>query len=85
MLLKTRSLFRCRVYYDAAERPEEVWAETSDGACRWRQTGSEVKIIALKVRRQRLAFALAGCGISSCSHEQPRVAGNYCEMSMPQL
>ena len=39
----------CRVYYDASERPEEVWAEHSDGSCRWRQTGSEVKVIALKV------------------------------------
>lgn len=38
-----------RVYYDASERPEEIWAQHSDGSCRWRQTGSEVKIIALKV------------------------------------
>ena len=37
-----------RVYYDAAEKPREVWAEHADGSCRWRQTGSEVKIIALK-------------------------------------
>ena len=39
-----------RVYYDAKEKPQEVWAEMSDGSCRWRQTGSEVKVIALKVR-----------------------------------
>ncbi|KDD73520.1 hypothetical protein H632_c2095p1 [Helicosporidium sp. ATCC 50920] len=43
-----------RVYYDAAEKPEEVtlgevWAELADGSCRWRQTGSEIKIVALKV------------------------------------
>lgn len=37
------------MYYDASERPEEVWAEHSDDSCRWRQTGSEVKVIALKV------------------------------------
>ena len=28
----------------------QVWAEMADGSCRWRQTGSEIKIIALKVR-----------------------------------
>lgn len=38
-----------RVYYDAVERPEEVWAQHSNGSCRWRQTGSELKVIALKV------------------------------------
>lgn len=39
-----------RVFYDGKERPEEVWAELADGSCRWRQTGSEVKVIALKVQ-----------------------------------
>ncbi|KAK9824173.1 hypothetical protein WJX72_008288 [[Myrmecia] bisecta] len=38
-----------RVYYQANEKPREVWAEMADGSCRWRQTGSEVKIIALRV------------------------------------
>lgn len=38
------------MYYDSRERPEEVWAEHSDGSCRWRQTGSELKIIALQAR-----------------------------------
>ena len=38
-----------RVYYSKAERPDEVWAEDSDGCYRWRQTSSEIKIIALKV------------------------------------
>lgn len=38
-----------RVYYSRVECPEEVWAEMSDGSCRWRQTGSEIKIIALQV------------------------------------
>ena len=39
----------CRVYYDGKEKPEEVWAELADGSCRWRQTGSEIKVICLKV------------------------------------
>lgn len=38
-----------RVYYSACERPEEVWAEIMDGSCRWRQSSSEVAIIALRV------------------------------------
>jgi len=38
-----------RVFYDAAERPEERWAQLADGSCRWRQSGSEVKVIALRV------------------------------------
>lgn len=38
-----------RVYYDATEKPEEVWAELLDGCCRWRQTGSEVKVMVLAV------------------------------------
>jgi hypothetical protein len=38
-----------RVYYDAGEKPEEVWAELADGSCRWRQTGSEVKVLVLRV------------------------------------
>ena len=28
----------------------QVWAEMADGSCRWRQTGSEIKVIALKAR-----------------------------------
>jgi tetratricopeptide (TPR) repeat protein len=38
-----------RVYYNASEKPEEVWVELADGSCRWRQTAGEIKIIALKV------------------------------------
>ena len=38
-----------RVYYAARERPEEVWAEMMDGSCRWRQSASEVAVIALRV------------------------------------
>lgn len=38
-----------RVYYNSSEKPEEVWAEICDGSCRWRQSSSEVKVIALKV------------------------------------
>jgi hypothetical protein len=38
-----------RVYYNKSERPEEVWAEDSDRTYRWRQTSSEIKIVALKV------------------------------------
>lgn len=40
-----------RVYYKACERPEEVWAGLRDGTCRWRQSASEVAIIALRVPR----------------------------------
>ena len=39
-----------RIYYDGKEKPEEVWAELADGSCRWRQTGSEIKVICLKVK-----------------------------------
>ena len=39
-----------RVFYDAAERPEELWAQLADGSCRWRQSGSEIKVVALRVR-----------------------------------
>lgn len=38
-----------RIYYAARERPEEVWAEMMDGSCRWRQSASEVAVIALRV------------------------------------
>lgn len=38
-----------RVFYDAKERPEQVWAELRDGSCRWRQSAGEVAIIALFV------------------------------------
>ena len=43
----------CRVYYSSSEKPEEVWAQLADGSCRWRQTGSEIKIICLKVSLTR--------------------------------
>lgn len=38
-----------RVYYSAAECPGDTWVEVADGSCRWRQTGSEVRVLALKV------------------------------------
>jgi hypothetical protein len=38
-----------RVFYAAHERPEEVWAELLDGSCRWRQSASEVAVIATRV------------------------------------
>ena len=38
-----------RVYYDRSEIQQEVWVETADGSCRWRQSGSEIKVIVLKV------------------------------------
>ena len=44
-----KACWSCRVYYSSSEKPEEVWAELADGSCRWRQTGSEIKIICLKV------------------------------------
>lgn len=37
-----------RVYYAKDERPQEAWAEDSDGSYRWRQSSSEIKLIALK-------------------------------------
>jgi hypothetical protein len=45
-----------RVFYDAAEYPEETWAELADGSCRWRQTGSKIEIIALKASAPPLTF-----------------------------
>ncbi|KAK9836972.1 hypothetical protein WJX81_003624 [Elliptochloris bilobata] len=48
-----------RVFYDAAERPEELWAQLADGSCRWRQSGSEVKVVALRVPRKVPPRALA--------------------------
>lgn len=38
-----------RVYYNKEERPPEVWAEDAEHTYRWRQTGGEIKLIALKV------------------------------------
>lgn len=38
-----------RVFYEARERTEEVWAGMLDGSCRWRQSASEVGVIALRV------------------------------------
>ena len=39
-----------RVYYDRSEMEStETWVELADGSCRWRQSGSEIKIIALGV------------------------------------
>ncbi|KAL4437013.1 hypothetical protein ABPG75_004152 [Micractinium tetrahymenae] len=48
-----------RVYYDATEKPEEVWTELADGSCRWRQTGGEVKVLALRVPRDLPSRQLA--------------------------
>lgn len=38
-----------RVYYNRAEIQQETWVELGDGSCRWRQSGSEVRIIVLGV------------------------------------
>ena len=39
-----------RVYYDRSEMEStETWVELADGSCRWRQSASEIKIIALRV------------------------------------
>ena len=39
-----------RVYYDRSEMEStETWIQLADGSCRWRQSGSEIKIIALRV------------------------------------
>ena len=56
----------CRVYYSSSEKPEEVWAELADGSCRWRQTGSEIKIICLKVPLDSLAYFLSS-GCNGCN------------------
>lgn len=66
--MRKRALIWHRVYYDAAARQEEVWAETSDGACRWRQTGGEVKLIALKV-------CFPGCSHRSGQHAMVAAGG----------
>ena len=66
-------LSRCRVYYDATERPEEAWAEASDGSCRWRQTGSEVKVIALRVGA---VFSSASHTLASCAHSKSHCSGD---------
>ena len=50
--MEFKALSPCRIYYDGKEKPEEVWAELADGSCRWRQTGSEIKVICLKVHPQ---------------------------------
>ena len=57
-----------RVYYQADERPEELWAEQEDGSVRWRQTGSEVHVIALQVR-------LAGTDAYESGHRTYEFAG----------
>lgn len=31
------------------ERGEEVWAQLADGSCRWRQTGSSITVLCLRV------------------------------------
>jgi hypothetical protein len=40
----------------------QVWAELADGSCRWRQTGGEVKVLALRVPKdlptRQLAVAI---------------------------
>ncbi|KAL4859604.1 Serine/threonine-protein phosphatase T [Chlorella vulgaris] len=48
-----------RVYYNPTEKPEEVWTELMDGSCRWRQTGGEVKVLALKVPQELPSRQLA--------------------------
>lgn len=50
-----------RVYYDAREKPAEVWAEDISGSYRWRQTGSEVKVIALKASSSAFAMLRERC------------------------
>lgn len=40
-----------RVYYDRSEIQNETWVEMGDDSCRWRQSGSEIKVIVLKVPR----------------------------------
>ena len=30
----------------------QVWTELADGSCRWRQTGSEIKVMVLRVPQQ---------------------------------
>ena len=41
-----------RVFYNKGEMPEEVWAEDAAATYRWRQTGSEIKVAVLKVRKK---------------------------------
>ena len=56
-----------RVYYEACERPAEAWAQLADGSCRWRQSGSEIKVIALKVGSARdPAFGRAQSNQHTC-------------------
>lgn len=31
------------------DRGEEVWAQLADGSCRWRQTGSSITLLCLRV------------------------------------
>lgn len=38
-----------RVFYDRAEIQQETWVELGDGSCRWRQSGSEIRVIVLGV------------------------------------
>ena len=40
-----------RVHYDRSEIQSETWVEVGGGSCRWRQTGSEIKVIVLGVPR----------------------------------
>lgn len=41
-----------RVYYNRSEIQKETWVELGDGSCRWRQSGSEIKVIVLNVPRK---------------------------------
>ncbi len=43
-----------RVYYSRDERPQEAWAEDSGACYRWRQSSSEIKLIALKASQTEL-------------------------------
>ena len=67
-----------RVYYDRTECPDEVWAEDADQTYRWRQTSSEVKIIALKVHKRlaaRKGFFIHPIALDSRIEEPDRRRG----------
>ena len=51
---------RCRTARPPpAHLPLQAWAELADGSCRWRQSGGEVRVIALRVPRELPARQLA--------------------------
>lgn len=57
LLIKNLSLIRC-LPTSTHTHPLQVWTELADGSCRWRQTGSEIKIMVLKVPQEMLAKQL---------------------------